>query len=177
MKEICECRITGCSIAINQFMPFLGIYVGLDDEKIWKKNVNVGLTVVPSLSISSCCLWVSTLAWMMWKFERRMWMSDYRLFNRYQSIHAVCVYLRWLEWCENLKEECECRINGCSIAINQFMPFVGMFVSLDVVIIWKKNVNVGLTVVQSLSINSCCLWVFMLAWMMWKFEKRMWIWD
>ena len=119
------------------------------------------------------------------------------MFNRYQSIHAVCGYLCWLEWWESLKEECErwisccsiainqfmpfvgiyvdlvwcvklkeeweCRINGSSIAINQPVPFVGMYVGLDDVKIWKKNMNVGLTVVQSLSINSFRMCVSMLV--------------
>ena len=158
-------------------MPFVGIYVGLNDGKIWKKNVNVGLRVVQSLSISSCCLWVSTLAWMMWKVERNTWMSDYRLFNRYQSIHVVFGYLSWLGRCEKFKEEFESWIKGCSIAINQFMPFVGISFGLNDVKIWKKYVNVGLPVVQSLSINSCRLCVSTLAWMMWKFERRMWMSD
>ena len=116
-------------------------YVKFDDSKSWKELGNVGLTVLHMFSGNAWNLlalcWVGWCKKLKedWKYrinscshvltqcltfverERKIWKRIGGVGLTVVHIFSVNVWhllaLRWVGWCEKLKKDWECRINGC----------------------------------------------------------------
>ena len=124
LKEDWECRINGCSHVFRQCLTSVSITLFWWCKKLkedWECRINRCSHVFRQ------CLTFVERERKIWKRIGYVGLTVFHMFS-VNAWHLLA--LRCLWWCKKLKEDWECRINGCSDVFRQCLTSVSITLSL-----------------------------------------------